>query len=891
MESAGRGQTPVSAHHSFRTAASRFAGNTSEAAESPPVAVEDKIFVAVPEEFKHGKSTFLWALQNLAKGSRSRIVIAHVHVPAQMIPMMGANVHYSRMRPQELRAYRQHEIEKMEKKLNEYVLICRRLKVNCDKEAIQNDDIAKGIIELIALHGITKLVVGAASDKNYSKTMKAPTSKTALKIMEGAASSCKIWFTCKGSLIFTREDKEEVPPVPSSPVAINTAPLPVLNISSQMRAMMIQQLESEASSSNVSTTNDSGRSRRDVPCSPSEGTGVVLQPFQDVKSTFNGKPRRSWSLEDFSVDSYRSQNSSCCSSPNDGVVNISITAAVSNDDISEVGSNIHLSTENSRDHISSTPHDLDKLKEALTEIQFLKKEVQDECNKRRNAEKELHSALQKSKEQEKSYMHELQQRKALEEMHERQRQEIDVMRRQQEEAYAALYKANEQKVTLEHRISEIEQYVKDNEEKLATNKHQLEVFQADYDRLQHERDAAIREAAELRENNQQGVLAPSEALNTKFSLNELQQATQDFDQTLKIGEGGFGSVYKGFLRNTTVAIKLLHPQSMQGQSEFHQEASVLSTVRHPNLVTLIGTCPEAFGLVYEFFPNGSLEDRLACKNNTPPLTWQTRTRIIGEICSALIFLHSNKPHPVVHGDLKPDNILLDANYSSKLGDFGICRLLIQTNTCSTTFYRTTNPRGTFSYMDPEFLITGELTPRSDVYSFGIIILRLLTGKQPQRIAEIVEEAIEQGNLHSILDNSAGSWPFIQANQLANIALRCAELSRRRRPDLTVDVWKVVEPLMKAASMTARPLPVTSPSDDTCIPSYFICPILQEIMNDPYIAADGFTYEGAAIKGWLDSGHSTSPMTNLKLEHSLLVPNRALRSAILEWQQQEQNLTV
>ncbi|CAN6249709.1 unnamed protein product [Urochloa humidicola] len=773
-----------------------------------------------------------------------------------MIPMMGANVHYSRMRPQELRAYRQHEIEKMEKKLNEYVLICRRLKVNCDKEAIQNDDIAKGIIELIALHGITKLVVGAASDKNYSK-----------------------------------EDKEEVPPVPSSPVAINTAPLPVLNISSQMRAMMIQQLESEASSSNVSTTNDSGRSRRDVPCSPSEGTGVVLQPFQDVKSTFNGKPRRSWSLEDFSVDSYRSQNSSCCSSPNDGVVNISITAAVSNDDISEVGSNIHLSTENSRDHISSTPHDLDKLKEALTEIQFLKKEVQDECNKRRNAEKELHSALQKSKEQEKSYMHELQQRKALEEMHERQRQEIDVMRRQQEEAYAALYKANEQKVTLEHRISEIEQYVKDNEEKLATNKHQLEVFQADYDRLQHERDAAIREAAELRENNQQGVLAPSEALNTKFSLNELQQATQDFDQTLKIGEGGFGSVYKGFLRNTTVAIKLLHPQSMQGQSEFHQEASVLSTVRHPNLVTLIGTCPEAFGLVYEFFPNGSLEDRLACKNNTPPLTWQTRTRIIGEICSALIFLHSNKPHPVVHGDLKPDNILLDANYSSKLGDFGICRLLIQTNTCSTTFYRTTNPRGTFSYMDPEFLITGELTPRSDVYSFGIIILRLLTGKQPQRIAEIVEEAIEQGNLHSILDNSAGSWPFIQANQLANIALRCAELSRRRRPDLTVDVWKVVEPLMKAASMTARPLPVTSPSDDTCIPSYFICPILQEIMNDPYIAADGFTYEGAAIKGWLDSGHSTSPMTNLKLEHSLLVPNRALRSAILEWQQQEQNLTV
>ncbi|CAL5015475.1 unnamed protein product [Urochloa decumbens] len=654
MESAGRGQTPVSAHHSFRTAASRYAGKTGEAAESPPIIVEDKIFVAVPEEFKHGKSTLLWALQNLAMdSSRSRIVIAHVHTPAEMITMgLGANVHYSTMRPQELHAYRQHEREKMEKRLNEYVLICRRLKVNCDKEDIQNDDIAKGIIELIALHGITKLVVGAASDKNYSK-----------------------------------EAKEEVPAVPSSsPAATNTAPPPEFNISSQMRSMMIQQLENEASSSNVSTMNDSRRSRRDVPCSPSEGTGVtVLQPLQDVESTFNGNQRRPWRSEDFSVHSDRSQNSGCCS-----------PAAVGNDDISEVGSNMHLSTDDSHDRISPTPH-------ALT------------------------------KEQEKSYVHELQQWKALKEMHERQRQENDVMRRQQEEAYAALHDANEQKVTLEHQISEIEQYVKDNEDKLATNKHQLEVLRADYDRLQHERDAAIREAAKLRENSQQGVLAPSEALNTKFSLTELQQATQDFDPTLKIGEGGFGSVYKGFLRNTTVAIKLLHPQSMQGQSEFHQEAR----------------------------------------------------------------------------------------------------------------------------------------------------------KQPQRIAEIVEEAIEQGNLHSIIDNSAGSWPFVQANQLANIALRCAELSRRRRPDLTVDVWKGVEPLMKAASMTARPLPVTNPSYDTCIPSYFICPILQEIMNDPYIAADGFTYEGEAIKGWLDSGHSTSPMTNLKLEHTLLVPNRALRSAILEWQQQEQ----
>jgi serine/threonine protein kinase len=259
------------------------------------------------------------------------------------------------------------------------------------------------------------------------------------------------------------------------------------------------------------------------------------------------------------------------------------------------------------------------------------------------------------------------------------------------------------------------------------------------------------------------------------------------------------------------------------------QVAVLSRVRHPNLVTLIGSCREAFGLVYEFLPNGSLEERLACTNNTPPLTWQVRTRIISEMCSALTFLHSNKPHPVVHGDLKPANILLDANLVSKLGDFGICQLLIQSNTSTTTrLHRTSTPRGTFAYMDPEFMSTGELTPRSDVYSFGIIILQLLTGRPPQKIAEVVEDAMEKGDLHSIIDPSAGSWPFVQANQLAHLGLRCAEMTRRRRPDLAREVWVVIEPLMKAASLTARrpTFAAASSDDDACTPSYFLCPIFQ-----------------------------------------------------------------
>lgn len=253
---------------------------------------------------------------------------------------------------------------------------------------------------------------------------------------------------------------------------------------------------------------------------------------------------------------------------------------------------------------------------------------------------------------------------------------------------------------------------------------------------------------------------------------------------------------------------------------------VLSRVRHPNLVTLMGSCSEASGLVYEFLPNGSLEDRLACENDTPPLTWQVRTRIIGEICSALVFLHSNKPHPVIHGDLKPANILLDANLVSKLSDFGLSCLLVKSSTMSTSPYQTTSPRGTFAYMDPEFLTTGELTARSDIYSLGIVILQLVTGKPALGIGRAVEDALDNDELEVLVDPSAGEWPFVQAKKLMLLGLQCAELSRRRRPYRVRDVWCVIEPLVKSASLSAAPQSFGHRFVESHTPSCFLCPISQ-----------------------------------------------------------------
>lgn len=253
-------------------------------------------------------------------------------------------------------------------------------------------------------------------------------------------------------------------------------------------------------------------------------------------------------------------------------------------------------------------------------------------------------------------------------------------------------------------------------------------------------------------------------------------------------------------------------------------------MKHPNIVTLIGACFDAFALIYEFVPNGSIEDYLTNKYSNLLLTWKVRIRIIAEICSALIFLHSNKSHPGVHGDLKPANILLDANFVCKVGDFGISRFLDESSS-STSLYTNMHGKGISVYTDPEFFSTGELTPLSDVYSFGIIILRLLTGKPANGVAREVQEALNRGYLHAIIDPSAGAWPFVQAKQLAHLGLRCCDQSKRNRPDLVAEVLRVVEPMMKAALLHVSSLSLGSFSDDNySIPSYFMCPIFQVSSN-------------------------------------------------------------
>nr|GEV10699.1 probable serine/threonine-protein kinase PBL21 [Tanacetum cinerariifolium] len=214
-----------------------------------------------------------------------------------------------------------------------------------------------------------------------------------------------------------------------------------------------------------------------------------------------------------------------------------------------------------------------------------------------------------------------------------------------------------------------------------------------------------------------------------FTFRELAIATQNFKDANLIGEGGFGSVYKGRLKSgKVVAVKQLNLNGLQGHQEFIMEVLMLSLLRHSNLVTLIGYCTDGDQrlLVYEYMPMGSLENHLFdLEPDQKPLDWHTRIKIAVGAARGLEYLHCKANPPVIYRDLKSSNILLDNDFNPKLSDFGLAKLgPVGENT-----HVSTRVMDTYGYCDPDYAMSGKLTAKSDIYSFGVVLLELITGRK------------------------------------------------------------------------------------------------------------------------------------------------------------------
>ncbi|KAF8111358.1 hypothetical protein N665_0076s0333 [Sinapis alba] len=279
-----------------------------------------------------------------------------------------------------------------------------------------------------------------------------------------------------------------------------------------------------------------------------------------------------------------------------------------------------------------------------------------------------------------------------------------------------------------------------------------------------------------------------------FDLQELEIATDLFSEKNRLGHGGFGPVYKGLMPSgEEIAVKKLSLNSRQGSREFMNEVKLLLRIQHKNLVSLLGCCfhgPEKM-LVYEYLPNRSLDYFLFDKINPGLLDWSNRWRIIIGVARGLLYLHEEAPVRIIHRDIKASNILLDNDLNPKISDFGLARLFPGDGTHTNTF----RISGTYGYMAPEYALHGLLSVKSDVFSFGVLVLEIVSGRKNQNprlgpeMADLLSytwKIYQEGKILELVDQSlAGVYNRDEAATCFIIGLLCCQQITSNRPDMNM----------------------------------------------------------------------------------------------------------
>ncbi|PIN21113.1 Serine/threonine protein kinase [Handroanthus impetiginosus] len=301
-----------------------------------------------------------------------------------------------------------------------------------------------------------------------------------------------------------------------------------------------------------------------------------------------------------------------------------------------------------------------------------------------------------------------------------------------------------------------------------------------------------------REKKQLGaLLAIVTRSKTNFSYETLEEATNYFHNSNKLGQGGSGSVYKGILPSgQTVAVKRLFFNTTQWADHFFNEVNLISDINHKNLVKLLGcsiTGPESL-LVYEYVPNQSLHEYLFVRKDVPRLGWEERYKIILGTAEGLDFLHEKSNLRIIHRDIKLSNVLLEEDFTPKIADFGLARMFPEDKT-----HISTAVAGTLGYMAPEYLVRGKLTEKVDVYSFGVLVIEVVTGKRVNAFSQNSHSILQKvwnlncsGKLIEAVDPSInGKFPVEGAIRMLKIGLICAQATAELRPSMSTVVKMLI----------------------------------------------------------------------------------------------------
>ncbi|XP_031505618.1 U-box domain-containing protein 35-like [Nymphaea colorata] len=747
------------------------------------------VAVAVDRD-KGSQYAVRWAVEHLlTKGQTLNVV--HVKPKSQT----GSNPNGS------------EDSAQMEEQIKELILpfrcYCTRKDINCKDVILEDNDVTKAIIEYVSQATIENLVVGASSRSSF---LRFKSQDIASSISKGAPEYCTVYTISKGKITSVRSATR------AAPVTMMSS-RPPTNIQPSTRVEPVEpsfqpslKAESDGMDTIKSPFNRPGRGsgarnsielnmhETDISFVNPSSRQNIERPFPSRDYSESGRPPRLSFGQSMDEDILASGNNRSFQSP------LHYTQKSMDLHSNEME---HSSTSfgSGGSWSSQTGEDLE------AEMRRLKLELKQTMDMYSNACKEALSAKQKAIE---LHRWKVEEEQRLEEA------------RLAEEAALALAEKEKQKCKAAMEAAEAAQRIAEIE---AQKRISAEM-------------KALKEAEEKKKALD--ALAQNDVRYRKYTIQEIEIATDFFSEKRKIGEGGYGPVYSSYLDHTPVAIKVLRPDAAQGRMQFQQEVEVLSCIRHPNMVLLLGACPEYGCLVYEYMANGSLDDCLFRRGNTP-LSWQLRFRIAAEIATGLLFLHQTKPEPLVHRDLKPANILLDRNFVAKISDVGLARLVPPNVVNDVTQYRMTSTAGTFCYIDPEYQQTGMLGIKSDIYSLGIMLLQIITAKPPMGLTHHVERAIDKGTLKEFLDPAVTDWPMQETMLFAKLALKCAELRRKDRPDLGTEVLPQLEKL-RVLGEENMSLPYMLGGSTNASPNHSLAMMRQEVISESI--SSGFTNESS-----------------------------------------------
>lgn len=794
----------------------------------------EKIYVAVGDDAQDGFNTLNWALKKW-KSYPISIVILHVthniskdyvYTPFGKLPARSLN-------DEKLEALRKDEKERIKKLFSKYIAFCGKVSAEILEVEKIDELMQKRVINLINGLGITKLVMGFSFMKPSLK------SKGAISglfyVHQHKPSLCELFIICGGKQVFLRGNNDE-------------------KIMEDDSGAMVAKMRDKVTFKDwldkmfSDKTNDYSQNR--LSASPSS-TNLVQNQWefylQDIENYY--QELLSLNLEEGSYVVHDNDGSHVCPKIEPHVTDLN---------------NSNKSTAEKIELLKN------KLNEARKTIELKRKEAKENIERRTKAEWAISLCNSRAEEIEGRIREEVSTKENL-------NKELQLEKEQREEMRTEIKEKKQRMSSLVELQSEL------------SNKLQLSTMarsRADtqVERAVRERTEMVREIEELRKQRdvlnrriefckQKDAIGMAARLSDniasigmrEYSEEELRLATDNFSERLRLKSGrDWTNVYRGRFNHSTVAIKMLPSFHSLSQEEFQTKVRFLGDIRQPHVVAMVGFCSKPKCIILEYMGNGSLQDMLFSRRRNRGLRWHDRIRIATEVCSGLGFLNSSSQRSVVHCHLSPAHILLDRNLVAKITGFGL----------------------------QECDDDKECNVESDLRALGVLLMQLLTGRNwAGPVDEPMAVGMDRETLVNILDDMAGQWPLDLAKELVGLAMICMSVKSNPNPNLSIA--RVLEELNKIrrkgdeiVAKEDRKVIIGGCIDregSSDVPSVFLCPILQEVMKNPHVAADGFSYELEAIEQWLHSGHDTSPMTNLRLKHTSLTPNHILRSFLEEWQ--------